>query len=156
MAVFRISGLEPSLFRSLFGASDEELAARGAQRMIVDDEPGFPDRIELRDLSVGESVILTNYTHLDAASPYRSSHALFVREGATRAYDAFDEVPAVLLRRLLSVRVFDAAAMMVDAAVLDGELLFDWIADRFDDDRADFIDVHSAKRGCFLARVKRP
>jgi hypothetical protein len=156
MNTFRITGLDPEQFSDLFGKSDEELAALGARRYVVDETPGFPDRVEMRDLDVGEKALLVNYTHLkDADSPYRSSHAIFVREGATAAYDETGEIPEVLRRRLLSVRAFDKDAMMLDADVIDGSDLRNWIAAAFDEGGVDFIDVHNAKRGCFAARVRR-
>jgi hypothetical protein len=156
MSTFRITGLDPEPFRNLFGKSDPELAALGARRYVVDEKPGYPDRIEMRDLDVGERALLVNYTHLDdLTSPYRSAHAVFVREGATTAYDEIDEIPDVLRGRLLSVRAFDENAMMVDADVIDGDRLCDWITSRFADGIVDFIDVHNAKRGCFAARVRR-
>lgn len=156
MSSFRITGLDPEPFNHLFGKSDAELAALGARRYVVDERPGYPDRVEMRDLDVGERALLVNYTHLDAAgSPYRSSHAVFVREGATAAYDAIDEIPEVLRRRLLSVRAFDRDALMVDADVIDGSGLRDWITAAFGNRGVDFIDVHNAKPGCFAARVRR-
>jgi hypothetical protein len=156
MSTFRITGLDPAPFSHLYGKTGDELAALGARRYIVDQTPGFPDRIELRDLNVGEKALLVNYAHLDhAGSPYRSSHAVFVREGATVPYDAFDAIPDVLRRRLLSVRAFDADAMMRDADVIDGDRLRNWIVAAFDDRAVDFIDVHNAKPGCFAARVRR-
>jgi hypothetical protein len=156
MNTFRITGLDPEPFRGLYGKRDEELAALGARRYIVTEKPGFPDRIEMRDLEVGESALLVNYAHVDdAGSPYRSSHAVFVREGATDAYDRIDEIPEVLLSRLLSVRAFDRNAMMVAADVIDGSRLRDWIVATFDDAAVEFIDVHNAKPGCFAARVRR-
>lgn len=156
MKTFRITGLAPKKFSHLFGKSDEELAVLGARRFLVDQSPGFPDRIEMRDLDVGENALLVNYAHLDVAgSPYRSAHAVFVREGATSAYDASDEIPEVLRSRQLSVRAFDKEAMIVDAEVVDGNDLRAWIAATFDDDSVAFIDVHNAKRGCFAARVQR-
>ena len=48
---FRIRGLSPEPFRHLYGLTDAELAAAGARRMICDLKPGYPDRIELRDLN---------------------------------------------------------------------------------------------------------
>jgi hypothetical protein len=156
MSTFRITGLDPEQFRDLFGKSDEELAALGARRYVVDKSPGYPDRVEMRDLDVGESALLVNFTHLDdAGSPYRSSHAVFVREGATVAYDATGEIPDVLRRRLLSVRAFDKKAMMVAADVIGGNAVRDWIASTFDNGAVDFIDLHNAKPGCFAARVRR-
>lgn len=50
----------------LYGLSDVELAQVGAQRFIVDAKPGFPDRLELRDLDIGEAAILLNYKHQPA------------------------------------------------------------------------------------------
>ncbi len=156
MNTFRITGLNPEPFRGLYGKDDEELASLGARRYIVTKKPGFPDRVEMRDLEVGESALLVNYAHIDdAGSPYRSSHAVFVREGATEAYDRIGEIPEVLLRRLLSVRAFDRNSMMVAADVIDGSRLGDWIASTFDDIAVAFIDVHNAKPGCFAARVRR-
>ncbi|GAC1425603.1 MAG: DUF1203 domain-containing protein [Candidatus Velthaea sp.] len=155
MSDFRISGLEPERFAHLFGATDDELAALGARRFEVDAYPGYPDRIEMRDLRIGERAILVNYCHLDVASPYRSSHAIFVREGATKAYAAVDEIPEVLRSRLLSVRAFDHVAMMVDADVIAGDDLRLWIRTAFRRDEVAFVDVHNAKRGCFAARISR-
>jgi len=42
-------------FQPLFHLSDEDLARRAARRYRVDRTPGFPDRIELRDLGPGET-----------------------------------------------------------------------------------------------------
>jgi hypothetical protein len=150
-----MTGLDPSRFAHLFGKSDEELAALGARRYVVDRKPGYPERIEMRDLEVGETALLVNFTHLDADSPYRASHAVWVREGATTAYDAIDEIPEVLRSRLLSVRAFDRSAMMITADVIDGNDLRGWIVSTLDDASVDFIDVHYAKPGCFATRVQR-
>lgn len=47
MPSFRIRGLSPEPFRPLFGLSEEALRQRGAVRYVVDEKPGFPDRVEL-------------------------------------------------------------------------------------------------------------
>jgi len=90
---FRILGLEPARFRPLFGLSDRELAVLGAKRLIADSKPGFPDRVEIRDAEPGQSVLLLNYTHQPADTPYRASHAIFVLEGAEKRYDRVGEIP---------------------------------------------------------------
>jgi len=152
---YRITGLPATEFSHLFGLDDDSLAATGAKRYIVDKRPGFPDRIEMRDLEAGERALLVNYTHHAAATPYRSSHAIFVREGAVERYDRTNEIPEVLRIRLLSVRSFDRAGMMIDADVLDGSDLEAAIARFFARGDAAFLHVHNAKRGCFAARVDR-
>jgi Protein of unknown function (DUF1203) len=138
-----------------FGKTNEQLSAVGARRYVVDEKPGFPDRIEMRDLEIGETAILLNYMHMDKPSPYRASHAIFVREGATHAYDRVNEIPEVMRSRLLSGRSFSVDGMMLDADVLPGTELREWILKSFADSEVEFIDVHNAKRGCFSGRVLR-
>ena len=60
------------------------------------------------DAKGGDEVILTNFEHQPAATPYRSRHAIFVRAGET-TFDAVDAVPDQLRRRILSLRAFDRA-----------------------------------------------
>ena len=93
---FRITGLSSTPFQPLFGLSDAELAERGVKRYIADKKPGFPDRIEMRDAEPGETVLLLNHTCQPADTPYRATHAIFVREGATQTFDAVDQVPEVM------------------------------------------------------------
>src|SRR5262245_22610552 len=75
---FLIKGLDPKPFRHLLGLSDDELRAHGVVRHVADRKPGYPDRIELRDAEPGERLLLLNYVHQPADTPYRSSHAIFV------------------------------------------------------------------------------
>ena len=152
---FRISGIDPAPFASLFGLPDAELARRGVRRMVVDAKPGFPDRIELRDLDPGEIALLLNHVHQPADTPYRASHAIFVREGATMAFDAVDEVPEVLASRPLSLRAFDTDHMMVDADLVDGRNAAGTIERMFGDPRVAYLHAHYAKRGCYAARIDR-
>lgn len=155
MTSFRITGLAPEPFTHLYGLSDEQLVALGAKRFIVDESPGFPDRIEMRDLEPGERAILVNYTHQDAASPYRSSHAIFVREGARARYARTNEVPEVMRSRPLSLRSFDAEGMMLDADLAQGDEVEPLIQRLFADPAAVYIHVHNAKRGCYSGRIDR-
>lgn len=152
---YRILGLDPAPFQHLFGRSDAELAAHGARRYVVDQSPGFPDRIEVRDAAPGETVILINYTHQPAATPYRSSHAIFVREGAVTAYDQADRIPDVLRVRPISLRAFDEAGDMLDADLCDGEQLEALIERFFENPDVSYLHAHYAKRGCYAARIVR-
>ena len=152
---FRITGLAPDPFRHLFGLDDAALASQGAIRYRVDSGFGFPDRIELRDATPGETVLLVNHVHQPADTPFRASHAIFVREGATTPFDAIDTVPDALRRRMLSLRAFDAAHMMVDAALVDGREADAAIARLFSDPAIGYLHAHYATRGCYAARVDR-
>jgi hypothetical protein len=152
---FRIAGLDPGPFRHLFGLSDDALAAHGVRRLPVDSKPGFPDRVELRDLEVGETALLLNFTHQPADTPYRSSHAIFVREGATERYEAVDEIPEVMRLRPISLRAFDTRGEMVDADLVDGRELAGLIERFLDDPRVAYLHAHYARRGCYAALIER-
>lgn len=152
---FRITGLSPHPFHHLFGLSAEDLAKHGARRFAVDHSPGYPDRIEVRDAEPGETVLLVNYAHQPADTPFRSSYAIYVREGAEAAYDAVDEVPEVMRRRVISLRAFDAEHMLVDADLADGAELEGLIARFFADPRVAYLHAHYAKPGCYAARIDR-
>jgi Protein of unknown function (DUF1203) len=152
---FRITGLSPEPFRPLFGLSDQELAAKGVRRYVADSKPGYPDRVEMRDAEPGETVLLLNYTHQPADTPYRASHAIFVIEGAQERYDRIDEVPAVLRSRTLSLRAFDKDNMIVDADLVDGGNVESAIQRFFADPRVSYVQAHYAKYGCYAARVDR-
>ena len=151
---FRIVALAPEPFAHLFGASDDALAAYGAKRYVADKSHGFPCRVSLRDADVGEPLLLLNYEHQPAATPYRACHAIFVREGAARAHPAVDEIPDVLSSRLLSVRAFDADGMMIDADVVDGAALAP-VIERMFAGAAAYLHLHNARPGCYAARVER-
>jgi hypothetical protein len=150
-----IAGLDPAPFRRLYGLSEEALAAERVVRVKVTDKPGAPCRVSLVDAEPGETVLLLNHEHLPVDTPYRSSHAIFVREGAEVAARFENRVPDVLAIRLLSVRAFDSAGMMTDADVVDGRDLESLIARMFADPLVAYLHVHNAKRGCFAARVAR-
>jgi hypothetical protein len=152
---FRITGLSPEPFRHLFGLSDEALAAHGAQRWIATEGSRLPDRVEVRDARAGESVLLVNFEHQPADTPYRASHAIFVREGATTAYEGIDEIPEAMRSRMLSLRAFDDAHLMVDAALVDGREAETAIARLFAPPGVAYLQAHYATRGCYAARVER-
>jgi hypothetical protein len=152
---FQIRGLHEGQFSHLFGKDSQELAEAGVERMTVDSKPGFPCRVSLQDAEFGETVLLTNFEHQPALSPYRSSHAIFVREGA--ATTGLDEnvIPEMLRIRLISVRAFNVDGNMVDADITSGQELEALIHRMLSCETAAYLHVHNAKRGCFLARVDR-
>ena len=152
---FQISPLDIDTFSHLFGQDNETLAEQGIQRIVVDSSPGYPCRVSLQDAAIGENVLLTNYEHQSADSPFRSSHAIYVREEAVQAGPDKNEIPDMLERRLLSVRAFDAAGMIIDADVIDGDCLESLIERMLASGSADYLHVHNARLGCYLARVDR-
>jgi hypothetical protein len=152
---FQIHSLPAEDFAHLFALSDQELAERQARRQVVTSKPGTPCRVSMVDAEVGETVILLNYQHQPADTPYRASHAIFVREGAVQAKLEKGEVPEVLRSRVISLRLFDANHMMINADVLPGDSLADAIIKAFKDANVNYAHLHNAKPGCFAAFVSR-
>jgi hypothetical protein len=152
---YRIIGLAPEQFQHLFNADEAVLTKHGAKRYTVTETPGFPDRIEMRDCEIGETVVLLNYEHLPVDTPYRSSHAIFVREGAKDQYDEKNKIPDVIARRPISLRAFSADGDMLDAELVDGKNIAELIDRMLSNREVAYLHAHNAKRGCYSARIER-
>lgn len=152
---FQIHALPAEEFAPLFDLSDDALSARNARRMTVKTQPGYPCRVSLRDANIGETVILANHQHQPASSPYQSSHAVYVTQGAVETAPKPGEVPDMIRSRLISLRMFNDADMIVDGDVVDGEDLAQAMNKAFANDDVAYAHIHFAKRGCFAARATR-
>lgn len=152
---FQISALNIDDFSHLFGQDRETLSKLGVQRIVADSNTGFPCRVSLQDAKVGENLLLMNYEHQPMPTPFRSSHAIYVREGSIPARPEKNEVPEMFRHRFLSVRAFDAAGMIIDADVIDGVSLESLIERMFANESVDYLHVHNAKLGCYVALVER-
>ena len=152
---FRIRGLSPHFFSQYFAMSGDELRQVGAIRSIAE-SPGLPCRVSLEHAAVGDEILLLNYEHMSAQTPYRARHAIYVNRASKRAFDAVDVVPETILSRLVSVRAFDAADMMTDAEVLEGAQAAALFERYLANDAVSYLHVHNARRGCYAARVERP
>ncbi len=151
---FTVRGLSPEPFQALFDLSDEELAKRRAKRFFADSNPGFPCRVSLQDAEPGDEVILTNFIHLPSESPYRSTHAIYIRRAATTAASYSDSLPEMLRKRLLSIRAFDAKICWWGRRSRRGPSR-GIIARFFEDPVSIFLHVHFAKPGCYACRIDR-
>jgi hypothetical protein len=152
---FQVVGLSSSLFQPLYGLSEQELTERGIEVRIADAPKGFPCRVSLRDAPVGTRMLLLNFEHQPANTPYQSRHAIFVEDGAEEAHPRVNEVPEVLASRMLSVRAFDEAGQMVDALVVNGRDAGEAFERLLAVPGAAYLHVHNAGRGCYAARVDR-
>ncbi|APX12547.1 DUF1203 domain-containing protein [Tateyamaria omphalii] len=152
---FQIKPLQRSDFAHLFELTDAELAAQHACRQIVSSKPGTPCRVSMQDAEVGETVILFNYEHQPEDSPYKASHAVFIRERAEQANLAINEVPDVIRSRLMSMRYFDKSHMMIDADVVSGDRVAEELSKALENDEIAYVHLHNAKPGCFAASVYR-
>jgi len=151
---FQVVALPRETFAPLFALDDAALRARGIERRI-DEEGGAPCRVSLEDSMPGETLYLLTHTHHDVASPYRATGPIFVRENASTARPKPNELPKMLERRLLSLRAYDAQAMLVTSEVVEGARLREAIETMFGREEVAYLHVHNARPGCFNCAVER-
>lgn len=152
---YRIAGLSPDLFAHLWPLDDASLDMQAIRRVVADNDRGFPCRVSLDNASVGETLLLLPFQHHDVAGPYRAGGPIFVREQATQAVVLVDRIPDTFLRRLLSVRAYDASGWMQASEVVEGTQLTQAIETFFQRKEVDYLHLHNARPGCFAARVDR-
>jgi hypothetical protein len=150
---YRIEGLAPEPFAPLFEMSDEALASCNARRAVAHG-PGYPCRISLEEAEAGEELMLLNHVSNDVETPFRASHAIFIRRGVERG--AYVDMPPPLFdSRTLGLRGFDSTGMLRGALLaLPGEADAK-IRALFERPEIASIHAHNAALGCFLARAER-
>jgi hypothetical protein len=57
--------------------------------------------------------------------------------------------------RLLSIRAYDAAAIMIGAEVVEGSELEAAIRRQFNNAKVSYLHIHNARPGCYNCRVMR-
>jgi len=152
---YRVLGVSPERFRPLFDLSDEELASHGAVRSHAKEAHSIPCRVSLTEAEIDDEILLITYPHHETESPYRSIGPIYVRRRATVPYDAVNTLPEMQLRRLSSVRAYDAAGFLLEADVAPGPELERTILRFFGNEDVDVIHVHNARPGCFAFQVLR-
>lgn len=151
---FTITGLDPNEFKPLLELSDDALAARGVVVRTANAKPGFPCRVTLDDAEPGERVLLFNYESHEAASPFRSSYAIYVRSNASTAAVYENELPPVFANRPIALRIFDADGMLIGADMGVNDDLKEKIEAALTRPGAAYIHAHNAMHGCFAAEIR--
>jgi len=153
---FVISGLPVDDFRPLFGLSDAQLAERGILRRTAEADRGFPCRLSIADARRGDTLLLLNYEHQPANTPFRASHAIYVNERIAETARYVDEVaPALAAREHISLRAFSEEGMMLDAEVAPGVDLTPAIERLLGREDVAYLHAHYAGMGCYAARIDR-
>lgn len=152
---FQVQPIHPGQFNHLFSWDDAALAKIGAERQTVTSKPGFPCRISLKDAEVGEEVLLLPYDHHQTDSPYQAKGPIFIRKNVPAADLKINEIPLMLDHRLLSLRGYNKAGMMLAAKVGAGQNTKEGIQDLFSNKEVAYIHIHNAGPGCFNCQVIR-
>ncbi len=153
---FIVSALPAERFAHLAGLSDAALAEHGARRIIAGNDGRYPCRVTLEDAAPGQSLLLVNYEHQPAATPYRSNYAIFVSEGADASRRmAPGELPTVLCGRPIALRAYDADGMLLGAQLALADDVADKARDLLSDPACAYLHAHNAAHGCYAARIDR-
>ncbi len=128
------------------------------RRMEATAGGGFPCRHCLCLGQTGETMLLGSYNLPRPTGIYWTPSPIFVHERECERFDAAGVLAEIVERNsLVSVRAYDDAEQCIydlgevcDGAVAEAPLLRA-LADR----RTSFVNVHTARPGCLLARVER-
>ena len=121
-------------------------------RQVRADGPS-PCRRCLRNAEVGDELVLAPYNPFTPESPYAGEGPVFVHaDGCAAPQPTAGALCEQVFGRLLSVRAYDAQAMMLGAEVLPGEELAERAGELLGSEGA-FLHVHFAGPGCFAFRV---
>ncbi len=78
-----------------------------------------------------------------------------MRKGAERRVEPAGSVPECVTRRLISVRAYDAADLIIEADVCAGGDVAGVIGRFFSKLEVAYIHLHNARRGCFSCVAER-
>lgn len=152
---FIISGLDYDLFSKYFEMTESELKSIGAYIFLSDECPCYPCRVSLEDAEVGDRVLAIAYDHHSANSPYSSSGPVFIRKNTQVATLEKNTIPVMLRHRLLSIRGYNDAALMIEADTIAGKDLESVLYSQFANKSVEYIHIHNASPGCFNCSVNR-
>lgn len=133
----------------------DELRRTATVVHVADVPDSFPCRQCLRDAAPGEELVLVSHDPFDTDSPYRCASPIYLHREPCGAPDVVGGIPRQQLRRTLAVRAFDAEAMMLDAAIVEGVDLDATARRMLADATIDHLQVHNATRGCWAVRIDR-
>ena len=152
---FQIHALPETLFSQYFEYDKHKLNLSNAHLEIVTENHSIPCRVSLSYAKVGEIVLLVNYQHQPKNTPYKSTHAIFVRKDVRQANLVVNEVPNILTTSVLSIRGFDCRHFIKQAVVIEGLKLAETLETIFDCAEISYIHIHFAGAGCFTAKATR-
>ena len=137
------------------GVDDRGNALR---RMTADKPYGFPCRHCLECAQPGQDMLLGSYDLPRPRGIYWTPSPVFVHAAPCPAFDAVDTlVPTVVANGLISVRAYDGADQVIYdlGHVCEGRDAHGPLRQALEDVRTAFVNIHTARPGCLLARVER-
>ncbi len=128
-----------------------------AVRRMIATGAGFPCRYCLQCAQAGETMLLGSYDLPRPQGIYWTPSPIFVHEGACERFSASGTIAPIIRYTLISVRAYDAEGMCLYdlGQVCEGEEADAPIRRALADDRAAFVNIHTARPGCLLCQVER-
>ena len=126
------------------------------RRMVASQEGGFPCRHCLHCAALGETMLLGSYNLPQPRGIYWTPSPIFLHAEACARVASKDEVaPIIRLNALVSVRAYDEADQCIYelGQVCAGEDVDEPLKRALGDVRTSFVNIHTARPGCLLARV---
>jgi hypothetical protein len=122
------------------------------------DGPGFPCRACLRLGQPGETMLLASWDLPLPQGPYWTPSPVFLHAHDCRRRVLDDALPeTVTANSIVSLRHYDAAGMCLYdlGVVVPGEEAEAALRARIEDPRVAYVNIHTARPGCWLTRVER-
>lgn len=118
---------------------------------------GSPCRHCLRLGEPGETVLLGRYNLPLPRGVYWTPSPIWVHANDCALFDATNTIPETVRGSLVSVRAYDPDGMcLYDLGhVCEGTEVDEPLARALADDRTAYVNIHTAKPGCWLCRVER-
>jgi hypothetical protein len=157
MTAFRCIPIETAT-ADRFRRTGHDDNANTIRRIVATAPGGFPCRHCLQCAEPGETMLLGSYNLPRPRGIYWAPSPIFLHAEACERFAAEDEIaPIVRANALVSVRAYDAADQCLYdlGQVCAGEDVAAPLARALDDPRTEFVNIHTARPGCLLARVER-
>jgi hypothetical protein len=156
MSRFRCIAM-PTEAAARFRATGIDDRGNPVHRRVVDG-PGFPCRHCLQLGTPGEEMLLASWDLPRPQGVYWTPSPVFLHARDCARFAALDEIPpTVLANGIVSVRSYDADQLCLYdlGQVCAGEDVAAPLARALADPRTRFVNIHTARPGCWLAGAER-
>lgn len=119
-------------------------------------QAGYPCRHCLRKAKTGEQLLLGSYHLGQPRGAYWTPSPIFLHANQCEQFQGESALPEILFGPILSVRAYDADHQMIYplSDVTDGKEVGVLLERAFSDARTSYVNIHTARFGCFLCRVE--
>lgn len=132
---------------------------RGSPAMVRELPAGSrgPCRHCLRFARPSDAVLLVSYDLPRPLGVYWTPSPIFVHAESCERFRAVNEIPEIVRGTLVSLRAYDSQDMCLYdfGHVSEGTEIDEPLHRALNDPRTAYVNVHTAKPGCFFCRVER-